>query len=624
MSGSRGAFTVGINAVDNASKVIDGVSRSFQRMTAPVEKFHKSVSRLGDVTGVSRLTEGMRSLGAGAADAFRSVDRLASPMGALTGAASIAGMVELTRRWGQFGQQLGNIAAMSNAPVGQLSKLNNAFRIAGTTAQVADETVQGFQKTLQDVAYKRPGSEQATSLLATLGLTAGTPGHVKKSIDFLKEFAEAIKGLDAQTQLRTIATMGGPPDAWIALHDGAKGLQEFLDEAQKTGATMTPQMVENATRMAKAWTKFGESIEGVGNRLEDAASDPVTRWLGVASDMAQSAQKWMDKNNGVALSIDKIGASVALFMAAPPVLKLLKLLGYGAIVNPLTAGLAAIVATPGDTADQNSLMREEYPDWDKMSDEQRDMLRQHYNAQPTFGGRFWNWLTGASGGRAKQGGTLNPDIEAEVRKQALAHGLDPEHMVRLARKEGGGFDNVSSAGAFGPMQLMPGTAAKYGVNIHSSWQDNVRAGMDYYSDLLNKNFRGNYAAADAGYNAGPQGRGVQLFAATGDPSGMPSETQDYVAGINQRSFNAIGPDMSHAMTNRPVGAAFGAWWHGKESYDSVPPPPGLTDVGHVDPSSVKLDVHFHQAPPGMRADVQSSGRVNVPPPRIDTALPGVS
>jgi hypothetical protein len=115
-------------------------------------------------------------------------------------------------------------------------------------------------------------------------------------------------------------------------------------------------------------------------------------------------------------------------------------------------------------------------------------------------------------------------------------------MVRLAQKEHGGYDNVSPVGAFGPMQLMPDTAASVGVTKGGPWQDNVRGGMDYYRKLLQQ-FNGNYAAADAAYNAGPNNPGVKRFFETGDPSGLPAETRNYVYGINGRPSGVprLGP-----------------------------------------------------------------------------------
>lgn len=124
---------------------------------------------------------------------------------------------------------------------------------------------------------------------------------------------------------------------------------------------------------------------------------------------------------------------------------------------------------------------------------------------------------------------LDPRIEAEVRRRARSEGLDEEHMVRLARAEGGGMNKVSPAGAIGPMQLMPGTAKQMGVNPWN-WIENIAGGIRYFAQQL-KRF-GSYAAADAAYNAGPKGRGVNYFALTGDPRFLPLETQRYILGIN--------------------------------------------------------------------------------------------
>ena len=133
-------------------------------------------------------------------------------------------------------------------------------------------------------------------------------------------------------------------------------------------------------------------------------------------------------------------------------------------------------------------------------------------------------LTGTPAGRP-----LDPLIEAEVRNQARLKGLDEEHMVRLARVEGGGFDKRSPAGAIGPMQLMPGTARDLRVDPND-WKQNIEGGMRYFLKQLNR--FGSYAGADAAYNAGPGGRGVDYFARTGDTSRLPGETQKYVLGIN--------------------------------------------------------------------------------------------
>ncbi|MHC8440985.1 MAG: lytic transglycosylase domain-containing protein [Candidatus Eutrophobiaceae bacterium] len=60
---------------------------------------------------------------------------------------------------------------------------------------------------------------------------------------------------------------------------------------------------------------------------------------------------------------------------------------------------------------------------------------------------------------------------------------------------------ISSAGAVGLMQLMPGTAKRYGVVDRTDPYENMRAGVNYLSDLLHL-FDNDVNLALAAYNAG--------------------------------------------------------------------------------------------------------------------------
>ena len=84
---------------------------------------------------------------------------------------------------------------------------------------------------------------------------------------------------------------------------------------------------------------------------------------------------------------------------------------------------------------------------------------------------------------------------------------------------------VSRAGAQGLMQLMPDTAATYGVVDAFDPEENVSGGCRYMQYLL-KRYRGNVKLALAAYNAGP---GV-VDAAHGVPSY--AETRAYVARVS--------------------------------------------------------------------------------------------
>lgn len=123
------------------------------------------------------------------------------------------------------------------------------------------------------------------------------------------------------------------------------------------------------------------------------------------------------------------------------------------------------------------------------------------------------------------------DYTQAIADAAASNNVDPTLAIEVAAAESGFNPNaVSSAGAIGIMQLMPGTAAMYGVDPTDPLE-NIDGGTAYLGDLLNQ-FDGNTAAALAAYNWGP-GR-VQAAMATYGASWLahaPSETQAYVAKI---------------------------------------------------------------------------------------------
>lgn len=86
-------------------------------------------------------------------------------------------------------------------------------------------------------------------------------------------------------------------------------------------------------------------------------------------------------------------------------------------------------------------------------------------------------------------------------RTAKRYRLEPGliHAV-IAAESGYDPEAVSKAGAVGLMQLMPATAARYGVKDRRDPAQNIRAGTHYLSDLL-KRFK-SLSLALAAYNAG--------------------------------------------------------------------------------------------------------------------------
>lgn len=98
--------------------------------------------------------------------------------------------------------------------------------------------------------------------------------------------------------------------------------------------------------------------------------------------------------------------------------------------------------------------------------------------------------------------TGNKRIDGLIRQNGAAYGVDP-YLVFCVMENESGFNSraLSPKGARGLMQLMPATAARFGVsNAHDPAQS-IRAGTRYLKELMRR-FNGRIDLALAGYNAG--------------------------------------------------------------------------------------------------------------------------
>jgi soluble lytic murein transglycosylase-like protein len=140
----------------------------------------------------------------------------------------------------------------------------------------------------------------------------------------------------------------------------------------------------------------------------------------------------------------------------------------------------------------------------------------------------------------------------KVAAAAAAYEVPIDLAQRLARQESG-FDQsrVSSAGAIGVMQLMPGTAAELGVDPHDEDQ-NIEGGMRYLRQMFDR--FGNWNQAVAAYNAGP-GRIAKVIAGV---QALPAETANYVKKILGAPFQLLaGSDSSSSDISTPMGGQSG-------------------------------------------------------------------
>jgi soluble lytic murein transglycosylase-like protein len=158
-------------------------------------------------------------------------------------------------------------------------------------------------------------------------------------------------------------------------------------------------------------------------------------------------------------------------------------------------------------------------------------------------------------------------LEPLIAESAKRYGIDPRILWTLCFVESRfKTDAVSPKGARGPMQFMPDTAVRYGLNNPHDPKAAIGAGARYLRDLLNR-FGGRVDLALAAYNSGEGAvesflTGRPLLLRTGkiiNPRGLVTggippypETRNYVGSILKlaNSVSASSPLISAPTSRR--------------------------------------------------------------------------
>src|SRR2546425_2348575 len=140
------------------------------------------------------------------------------------------------------------------------------------------------------------------------------------------------------------------------------------------------------------------------------------------------------------------------------------------------------------------------------------------------------WTAGPSGADSLRGYTTgSSEDDGYLVQSGTKNGVDPLLLYSVMHQESSFKSHaVSPKGARGLMQLMPGTAIRYGVSNIFDPKQNIEGGARYLRFLLDR-FDGDVNLTLAGYNAGEGA--VEKYGWRIPPY---SETQEYVRRISRR------------------------------------------------------------------------------------------
>ena len=146
--------------------------------------------------------------------------------------------------------------------------------------------------------------------------------------------------------------------------------------------------------------------------------------------------------------------------------------------------------------------------------------------------------------------TGNSDVDNLIVESGRRNSVDPLLLYSIMHQESSFKPRaLSHKGARGLMQLMPGTASRFGVTNIWDPKQNIEGGARYMRFLLDL-FEGDVRLALAGYNAGEGA--VKKYGYKVPPY---NETQEYVRRIGKRYSMIRDPENAVTLNNTQLAAA---------------------------------------------------------------------
>ncbi|MDA8092352.1 MAG: transglycosylase SLT domain-containing protein [Betaproteobacteria bacterium] len=615
-----------ISAIDDATAVVRKIRAEMRSIGQPMRDVKNSMRQFMEASGLKDMQRKFGKIAHVARSVAGGITRIVAPMAALVGAATLAGIAELTSRWGQLGLNVLYTSQNIGVAPGKLQALQSAAKLAGLSADDMTSSLGNLGNTLEDALYGR--NQKALYMLNQLGVHIHkTKNGAVDSTRALSDLSGVIQKYNGRPQVqKQIADTFGVGSLLPLLRQGPAAIRRFELEAKKLGAVLSGPELANARTLGLSFLELKVGIKGIGNSISNALfpvltpliaeltnwimanrqliATKVSVWLGEIASWIRSVDWSATWKNikGIASEIGTVasdvnGAAQALggwkttFELAFGALALTKIVQMSVAIYKVAkalravsaaeiaggaAGGAGILGTVGKIGLYGWLANKGLTALDPR-DSAGSWIDQHSSIASGIDNFFSRFGLGRSysqqaiAAKRAQAKTLFPKLESMY---GLPHGLLD---AVWAQESGRGKNMVSPAGALGDFQFMPKTAAAYGITDPGNLRQAAGGAAMMYRNLLDQ-YGGNTAEALAAYNWGSGNLNKDLYRyGAGWMSHAPRETQNYVRDVMARMHAEPHRVEVHVrMTGAPHGTRVEARdSHGRE----VPARIGYNYVG---------------------------------------------
>jgi hypothetical protein len=447
-------YSVTYTVVDNATKQIDAINRRITQMRAPIDRMGRSLQQFVDVSGLRKVGDSFRWIASAAATAFRSISSVLGPMGVLTGAATLAGMVKLVSSFADWNRKLEENADRAGISARELQVFRDAITLAGGSADDMTETL----KTLADTSAGafRGSNTDALQWFQRAGIAlTDANGKLKTSTQLLPEVLRYLDSLkNPSDRAAAAAALLGDAQAKVyeSFKQSGKSLDDWVTQARQY-KQLTEEQRATLDRFTLAQGKLQVAMEHLGQQASVTLAKGFTPFVDALAEFVDKntpqiigALQFMIDHLG---TIETVAGSIAALFATKWAVGIVasiaqvvaSLATLSATLSPIIAALAVIGVGAADAM----IKQRQEEEAKKLGFEKR-------------GGSLWNPFD-------KIPHWVNPDTgetltEPEMRKRLGADpttGFSPGHMPSATPPA----SPVAPQSAREPPPAVPGGAGAY-------------------------------------------------------------------------------------------------------------------------------------------------------------------
>lgn len=304
-------ITFTIVAVNKATAQIHAINQSMSKLTRPYKKLATSVKQFSNVSGLTKVGQKLREVATSGARLAGSLAKIGTPLLALVGGGTIAGITELAIAWARVGAETERTATLLGISSAKLTEMRGGAQLTGVSA---DELTSGFRSlshTLQDARWGR--NQGAMAALMSMGISLHTTKTGAVDTErAMGDLADRIKVLQSRdpAAARNLARMFGVEGLLPMLIKGGAGMKAYQEEASRLRGAFTPEMAARATDFALAMNKSSLAVDGLKASVADKLMPVIqpllegfTQWIVanrelIATKVAEYAQliaDWISK-----------------------------------------------------------------------------------------------------------------------------------------------------------------------------------------------------------------------------------------------------------------------------------------------------------------------------------------